>query len=56
MTGKLFSSILVDFDKRSTKNCAMLVENAGSHTIPTAQAKLNATKVIALPPNTTALL
>jgi hypothetical protein len=39
MTGELFSSILVDFDKRSTENRALLVDNAGSHTIPAAQAK-----------------
>ncbi len=56
ITGKLFSSILVDFNKQSTENCVMLIDNTGSHTIPIAQAKLNATKVIALPPNTTALL
>ncbi len=35
---------------------AMLVDNAGSHTIETTQAELRHTKLIPLPPNTTALM
>ncbi len=37
--------------------CAMLVDNAGSHTIDAAQSELSQfTTLIALPPNTTALI
>lgn len=39
-----------------TGNRAMLVDNAGSHTIEASQAVLRRTTLIALPPNTTALM
>jgi hypothetical protein len=56
MTGDLFSKILVEFDERSSEKRAMIVDNAGSHTIPTAAEKLVSTAIVALPPNTTALI
>jgi hypothetical protein len=56
MTGELFTQTLVEFDARSNEKRAMIVNNAGSHTIPTAAEKLASTKIVALPPNTTALI
>ncbi len=42
-------------DRRPIKR-AMLVDNAGSHTIEATQAALHNTTLIPLPPNTTALM
>lgn len=56
MTGDLFSEILVEFDEHTSARRAMIVDNAGSHTIPAATEKLVSSTIVALPPNTTALI
>ncbi len=64
-TGHLFTEMLKKFDTSGLPDrhadprapCAMLVDNAGSHTIDATQSELSCfTKIIPLPPNTTALM
>jgi hypothetical protein len=56
MTGDLFTKMMTAFDEKSAVKRAMIVDNAGSHTIEVTQEKLLNTLLIHLPPNTTALM
>ncbi len=40
MTGDLFTKMLTALDAKSEVKCAMIVDNAGSHTIEATQEKL----------------
>lgn len=57
MTGALFTEVMKRFDMEfSAGDCAMIIDNAGSHTTDETQSHLHNIKLIPLPPNTTALM